>query len=147
MSLSPGRLMGIDVGEKRVGVALSDEYQLIASPLSVVERGPNEFEALASLAQQYEVIELVAGLPTGMSGREGPQAADVRTFATAVAERLDLPLRFWDERLTTVQAERALVESGHRRQRRKHLVDAVAAALMLQNFLDARAARRAGPRP
>ena len=139
--------MGIDVGEKRVGVALSDEYQVIASPHSAVDRGPGEFEALASLARQYGVTELVAGLPTGMSGREGPQAADVRTFAAAVAENLDLPLYFWDERLTTVQAERSLVESGHRRQRRKHLVDAVAAALMLQNFLDARAARRPDRRP
>jgi putative Holliday junction resolvase len=134
--------MGLDIGERRTGVAVTDEFQTIASPVSVVRRGPTELEALRILADEYAIEGIVAGLPRSLSGREGPQAAEVREFADAAAEALGLPLYYWDERLTTVQAERALIESGHRRDRRKTLVDAVAAAIMLQNYLDFRAAGR-----
>ena len=142
MTSMPGRLLGIDVGERRVGVAVSDAGQMVASPVGVVMRGNLEFQELAALANQYEAIELIVGLPTGMSGREGPQAAGVRQFAEAAATALDVPIAFWDERLTTVQAERSLIATGQRRQRRKDLIDAVAAALMLQGFLDARTERK-----
>jgi len=139
---APGRLLGIDVGERRIGVAVSDAGQMVSSPLALVMRGPQELQELADLVRAHDAVELVAGLPTGMSGREGPQAAGVRMFAEAAAEALDLPLSYWDERLTSIQAERSLIESGRRRQQRKELIDAVAASIMLQGFLDARADRR-----
>ncbi len=142
MNAIRGRLMGLDIGERRIGVAVSDVNQTIASPVSLVHREDKPLEHLKRLADEYEVTELVAGLPTGMSGREGPQAADVREFAVAAAATLNLPLVYWDERLTSVQAERSLIEAGHARKKRKTLIDAVAAALMLQSFLDARAVRR-----
>ncbi len=137
----PGRLLGIDVGERRVGVAVSDGGQMVASPVGMIKRGPNDLEELARLAREYDAIELIVGLPTGLSGREGPQAAGVRVYAETAAEALDLPLSYWDERLTTIQAERSLIEAGRSRHQRKDLVDAVAAALMLQGFLDAQALR------
>lgn len=139
----PGRLLGIDVGERRVGVAVSDAGQMVASPVGMIMRGPNDLEELTRLAREFEAIELVAGLPTGLSGREGPQAAGVRVYAEAMAAALGVPLSFWDERLTTIQAERSLIEAGRSRNQRKDLIDAVAAALMLQGFLDAQTLRRA----
>lgn len=142
------RILGLDVGSRRVGVAISDELGVVASPVEAVERGRNEVERFRDIARRYGASRIVAGLPTGMSGREGPQAAEVRTYADALAAQLDLPLDYWDERLTTTVAERALIASGVRRERRKQQIDAVAAAVMLQGYLDAQAAkerRRRGP--
>lgn len=141
MKRSGGRLLGIDVGERRVGVAVSDDRQTIASPIKAIERGPADVADLRRIVAEYDIVEIVVGLPTGLSGREGPQAADVRDFADAIAIALDLDLSFWDERLTTVQAERSLIEAGHSRKKRRTLIDSVAASLMLQSFLDARSAR------
>ncbi|MGD9711713.1 MAG: Holliday junction resolvase RuvX, partial [Thermomicrobiales bacterium] len=115
MTSRTGRLLGIDVGDRRVGVAVSDAGQTVASPVAVVMRGSQELEELAELAHQYEATQLVVGLPTGMSGKEGPQAAGVRQFAETAGEALELPVSYWDERLTTVQAERSLIDSGRRR--------------------------------
>ncbi|MCC6945132.1 MAG: Holliday junction resolvase RuvX [Thermomicrobiales bacterium] len=143
MNAERGRLLGIDVGERRVGLAISDEMQTIASPIPMVPRGATEMDDLRQVVASYNVTEIVAGLPTGMSGREGPQATDVRDFAENVAVTLDLDLSYWDERLTSVQAERSLIEAGHSRKRRRDLIDSVAAAIMLQSFLDARATKAA----
>jgi putative Holliday junction resolvase len=137
-----GRLMGIDAGERRVGVAVTDELRMIASPVTTVVRGKSEARQFRELAERYDIGAIVAGLPKGMSGHEGQQADDAREYAEALAESLGLPLRFWDERLTTAMAERALIEAGHRRGKRKDIVDAVAAALMLQSFIDSRVSRR-----
>ena len=112
------RILGLDVGSRRVGVAISDELGVVASPVEAVERGRNEVERFRDIARRYGASRIVAGLPTGMSGREGPQAAEVRTYADALAAQLDLPLDYWDERLTTTVAERALIASGVRRERR-----------------------------
>jgi putative holliday junction resolvase len=139
-----GRLLGIDAGDRRVGVAVSDEMQRIASPAGMIERGPGEMEAFRAKVQAYEVAGIVAGLPTGMSGREGPQAMAARAYAEGLAAALGLPLRFWDERLTTAVAERALVASGRSRKQRKGEIDAVAAAVMLQGYLDAGRRPRSG---
>jgi len=87
-------------------------------------------------------VAIVAGLPTGLSGREGAQAADTRRFADSVGEALDLPLSYWDERLTSSQAERMLVDAGMRRKERRNQIDALAASLMLQTYLDSRMHRR-----
>ena len=136
-----GRLLGIDAGERRVGLAVSDELQTIASPIPMITRGGKELDDLRDIVATYNISGLVIGLPTGMSGREGPQASDVREFAEAIAPVLDLDVSYWDERLTSVQAERSLIEAGHGRKRRRDLIDSVAAAIMLQSFLDARAMR------
>ena len=139
--------MGLDVGGRRIGVAVSDETWLIATPLRYVERGPRDRAELRRLAAEYGVGRLVVGLPTGLSGREGPQAAEVRAYAEALAADLGLPLDYWDERLTSAIAERTLIAAGTRRADRRERIDAVAAAVILQDYLDAarhRAARRGG---
>ena len=135
--------MGLDVGERRVGVAIGDELGMISSPLTIVQRRDGDLAELRDLAIAKGVDRLVVGLPTGLSGREGPQAAVVRQFAEALAAAVgpEIPVVFWDERLTTAVAERSLHESGPKRRRRKGDVDAVAAAVILQGYLDACRAR------
>jgi putative holliday junction resolvase len=138
-----GRAMGLDVGERRVGVAISDELDMISSPLMIVQRRDGDLAELRDLAIAKGVDRLVVGLPTGLSGREGPQAAVVRQFADALGAAVGPEVRvvFWDERLTTAVAERTLQQSGSWRRRRKGDVDAVAAAVILQGYLDACRAR------
>jgi putative Holliday junction resolvase len=133
-----GRIMALDVGGKRTGVAVADELGIIATPIGYVRRGTGDRAAFQELIERWQVDALVVGLPTSLSGKEGPQAAEVRTYANALAKELSLPLEFWDERLTTTIAERALIAGGHRRNRRKERVDAVAAAVILQGYLDAK---------
>lgn len=128
--------MGLDVGGRRIGVALSDETRLIATPLQFIERGAGDRAVFAELIGRYAVGRLVVGLPTGMSGREGPQSADVRNYADQLAADVDLPLEYWDERLSTAIAERTLIAGGTNRADRRTRVDAVAAAVILQGFLD-----------
>ena len=142
-----GRVLALDVGGKRIGVAVSDESRAIATPLRYVVRGQRDRADLRLLATEWNAELLVVGLPTGMSGREGPQAAEVRAFAEPLAAALGLPLDYWDERLTTTIAERMLIESGVRRAARRERVDAVAASIILQDYLDAaRIRRRRGER-
>jgi putative Holliday junction resolvase len=138
-----GRAMGLDVGERRIGVAIADELGMIASPLTTVARKPGDLEELRDLARERGVGVFVVGLPTGLSGREGPQAAVVRAFASELGDVVGpaIEVAFWDERLTTAVAERMLRERGARRGRGKGEVDAVAAAVILQGYLDARRAR------
>ena len=139
MSRLGRRAMGLDVGEVRIGVALSDEGGSIASPLATVRRGPNDLAELRALLDRWEVDALVVGLPTGMSGREGPQAAATRAFAADLEAAIGPtpPLRFWDERLSTAIADRVLTERKADRARRKAERDAIAAAVILQGWLDA----------
>jgi putative Holliday junction resolvase len=135
-------VLGLDVGGKRIGVAVSDELGTIASPVGFVARGAGDRREFRTLLGRYGAAKLVAGLPAGLSGREGPQAADARAYAEALAHDLDVPLEFWDERLTTAIAERSLIASGTRRDKRRERVDAVAAAVMLQSYLDAASRRK-----
>jgi putative Holliday junction resolvase len=137
-----GRLLGLDVGGKRIGIAVSDEGQILASPWGMVEQGRNAIEDIGRIAREAGAVAIVAGLPTGLSGREGAQAADTRRFADSVGEALELPLSYWDERLTSSQAERMLVDAGMRRKERRSQIDALAASLMLQTYLDSRMHRR-----
>jgi putative Holliday junction resolvase len=139
----PGRTLGLDVGERRIGVAIADELGMIASPLTVVERRRGDLAKIQELASHRGVDRIVVGLPTGMSGREGPQAASVRAFVDEMRAAADdgPAIEFWDERLTTAVAERALRERGTRRSRAKGEVDAMAAAVILQGYLDAKRAR------
>jgi len=131
-----GRMLGLDMGERRIGVALSDELGMIASPLTMILRSGPVVQDVQKLIAQYGIVQLVVGLPVGMSGREGPQAADVRAYTESIAGEFDLPLVYWDERMTTSIAEQYLIAQGTRRDKRKQQVDAVAAAVMLQSYLD-----------
>jgi len=140
-SSQPGRrLIALDVGARRVGVAVSDELGLIASPVESVDMKRDGMDRLVALIERYDPERIIIGLPLGMSGREGPQAAATRAFAQQLRGRVDRPIVFWDERLTTFMADPSLIEAGHRRARRKQHVDAVAAALILQSYLDSQRA-------
>lgn len=142
-----GRYLGLDIGSKRIGIAVSDEMGIIASPVSYVARGGGELSAFQDLLRRYEPVKLVVGLPSGMSGHEGPQAKSVRTYTDSLARQLGIELVYWDERLTTAIAEKQLIASGTRREKRREQIDALAAAVMLQSYLDseANARRSVGP--
>lgn len=132
--------MALDVGDKRVGVALSDPTRTLATGLMTLHREglKADLRALLDLIEEHAVEHIVVGWPLLMSGRPGAQAFKVAKFADALAKRTDVPIERWDERLSTAAAERALIEGGVRRQARKGVVDKVAATLILQGWLDAR---------
>ncbi len=132
-----GRIMGIDYGAKRVGIALSDAGHLIASPLMVCERD-DAVAAIAKAVAEHDVESVVVGMPTSLTGHGGTAADDAEAFAREVANATGLEVHVEDERFTTVIAERALVEAGVRRRDRRQKVDGVAAALILQSYLDRR---------
>lgn len=133
-----GIRLAVDVGSARIGVARCDPDGLIASPLTTIRRGRGDVQTLAALAAGEDAIEIVVGLPTGLSGREGPAAADARAFAGALAAlAAPRPVRLVDERFTTVMAHRALHQGGHGPRERRPVVDRAAAALILQGALDA----------
>jgi putative holliday junction resolvase len=131
------RVAALDVGEARIGVAVSDELGITAQGIGVVRRvgGQRDLDALQTLLAPYAPERLVVGLPLSMNGTEGPAAVKVRAFAEKAAAHLRLPLEFQDERLTTVAAERVLLEADMSRRRRKDVVDQVAASLILQGWL------------
>ena len=132
-----GIRLAVDVGSARIGVARCDPGGLLASPLTTIRRGRGDLDSLAALAAGEGAIELLVGLPTGLSGREGAAAADARSFAAALAARLaPLPVRLVDERFTTAMAHDALREGGRRERDRRPVVDKAAAALILQGALD-----------
>lgn len=133
------RSMGLDVGTKTIGVAISDELEITGQALTTVRRSNlrADLRALCDLIAAHEVSRVVIGLPLNMSGSEGPRAAESRHLGRALQETSGLAVEYWDERLSTVAAERALLEANVSRQRRKEVVDSVAAAIILQGWLDA----------
>src|ERR1700731_3140033 len=132
-----GVRLAVDVGSVRVGVARSDPDGILASPLTVVRSGPSELEELATLVAGADAIEVIVGLPTSLSGREGLAAAAARSFAAELAGRLaPIPVRLVDERFTTTQAHDALRRGGKDSRARRGTVDAAAAAVLLQAALD-----------
>lgn len=135
--------MGLDVGDRRIGIALSDESLLIASPRETLERRGNarDIAHLLDLARREDVSEIVVGMPLSMDGEAGPQAEKVGRFVEALQSSTEITVTTWDERLTTVSAERALLEADMSRSRRRGTVDRVAAALILQSYLDFRRTR------
>ncbi len=138
-ALAPGRpILGLDLGEKTIGLALSDRRLTIATPQGTIRRRRfgEDAAALLAFAAAREVGGLVLGLPRNMDGSEGPRAQSTRAFARNLARLTDLPITFWDERLSTVAAERALLEADASRRRRREVVDQVAAGYILQGFLD-----------
>jgi putative holliday junction resolvase len=132
-----GVRLAVDVGSARVGVARSDPGGFLASPLTVVPAGAGAKGEIVALAAAADAIEVIVGLPTSLSGREGPAAAGARTFALDLAERLTpIPVRMVDERFTTTQAHDALRRGGKDSRARRQVVDAAAAAVLLQAALD-----------
>lgn len=140
-----GRILGLDVGRRRIGAALSDPDGVLASPLGAIERrGADEgIGRVSAWVREYEVERIVVGHPLRLDGEEGEEARLVRAWAQRLQAQVGVPVELWDERLSSAAAERALLESGMRRERRRHERDAVAAALILQNYLDARRAGEA----
>jgi putative Holliday junction resolvase len=133
------RYLGLDVGNRRIGVAVSDELGLTAQPVLTLERRRNRREdlrSLARLARRFGVAGIVVGNPLHLSGEESAQAAKTRVFAAELGELTGLAVHFWDERLTTREAHQILYEAGHERQEHRRVVDQVAATLILQSFLD-----------
>jgi putative Holliday junction resolvase len=136
-SRPPGRILGLDPGERRIGVAISDPLGIIAQPHSVIDREREDaLEAVRNLVTRYDVARVVVGHPVSLSGREGAAAAAARSFAAELADAVDCDVVLADERLTTAIAERALLEGGVRRERRREVRDKVAAAVMLQAYID-----------
>lgn len=135
-----GRILCIDYGQKRVGLALSDELGITAQPLGKIEAASDEerITELAKVVQEHDVIEVVVGLPVTLKGDVSHAGSHVRAFARDLNRHLCLPVVTWDERLSTKQGERILIESGMSRKKRKGVVDSVAAAIILQSYLDAR---------
>ncbi len=132
------RLMGIDLGSKRIGLGLSDVGRSIASPLDTIERTKFTKDAarIIGLAERHGVAGMVIGLPRNMDGSEGPAAQSARSFARNLAPLVELPLAFWDERLSTAAVTRMLIEADRSRARRDQIVDKLAAAYILQGALD-----------
>lgn len=131
------RILGVDYGTKRIGLAISDGLGLTAQPLDVVPR-KDLVESLLRITQEYEVNRVVVGLPTALGGHEGQSAAGARELGEEIASLLDLDVDYVDERFTSRMAESALLEAGMRRRGRKEAVDKVAAAIILQTYLDSR---------
>jgi len=139
------RLMGFDLGTKTIGIALSDNTLAVASPLETIKRTKFSKDAgrIEALIAEHGAGGLVVGLPVNMDGTEGPRCQSARAFANNLLKRLDLPLVFWDERLSTAAVERMMIdEADLSRRRRGELVDKLAAAWILQGLLDALRARR-----
>jgi putative Holliday junction resolvase len=140
------RILSLDVGDRRIGVAVSDPTGMMATPLTTVRRTElsSDIGALLRLAAESEAVEIVVGMPFSLSGHTGPQAKRVASFIDALSAQTSLPIAAVDERYSTVEAERLLREAGAKPSRNKDLVDASAAAVILQTYLDS---RRATPAP
>lgn len=141
----PSRILAIDYGFVRIGLALSDESKILATPLPLFLAEKKVEQTVAKLIKEIEILqqkygcilsEIVVGMPLMMSGKKGLQADEVTHFVELMRQATPIPIATWDERLTTVQAERTLRETSMSRQKRSKVIDTVAAVLILQNFLD-----------
>jgi len=140
------RVLGLDIGERRIGVALSDSLRIIAGALTVVERVTEDaaLKQIIDLARENEVERIVVGMPRSLDGSLGKQAQAVQSFVDLLKERTDIPVVTWDERLSTVAAERTMLEVGMKRDKRKKRRDSLAAAIILQGYLDREKSRSSG---
>lgn len=135
------RILGLDFGSRTVGVAVSDRLLLTAQGVETIERKDESklrktCARIEELIAEYEVMEIVLGLPKNMNNTEGERVEKTKAFGEMLERRTGLPVHYWDERLTTVAAEQILMESGVRRENRKAVIDKVAAGLILQGYLD-----------
>jgi putative Holliday junction resolvase len=132
------RILALDVGDRRIGLATCDELEIVASPRAVLRRDGRELDALERWAREEEVGLVVVGMPFNSAGEIGPQAQKVVRFMEALRQRLAVPVVEWDEDLSTWEAEQVLIEAGERRAERRRVVDMLAAAVILRSFLDHR---------
>ena len=136
------RIMGLDVGSKTVGIALSDELGWTAQGLKTLkineEKSEFGFEEIGEIIKEYQVSQVVIGLPKNMNGTIGPRGEASKQFASEIEKRFSLPAVLWDERLTTVAAERVLLEADVSRKKRKKVIDKMAAVMILQGYLDSK---------
>lgn len=134
------RILALDHGTRRIGVAVSDELQMIATPLEYIPAEPFDkvVTRLQEIIREKEVELILIGMPRNMDGTFGPAAQKVKEFITAVQAHITTPIKTWDERLTSVMANRALLQGNVRRDQRKEKVDKMAAAILLQSYLDSR---------
>ena len=142
---TPPRYLGLDIGSRRIGVAVSDELGLTAQPVLTLDRrssrrpiSRDDLRSLARLCRRFGVVGIVVGNPVHLSGAPSPQAANTQAFAAELGELTGLPIHLWDERLTTHEAHQILYQAGHPRQKHRKVVDQVAATLILQSFLESR---------
>jgi putative Holliday junction resolvase len=140
------RILAVDPGSKRVGLAMSDPSETIAQALATVPAEPEESLArrLAEIARSHEAARLIVGLPLRLDGSSGPEAASARKLADAIRRESGLPVELVDERLTTAAAERALIAGGVKREQRRQGIDRVAATMLLQGHLDHRRRQKSG---
>lgn len=132
------RILALDIGSKRTGVAVSDELLLIASPRTTIEIEEKKkwVEKVAEIVEEEEIAQILVGLPLNQHGEEGEDAKKVRRYIALLRERLSLPVIEWDERFSTVQVERTLIDADMSRKKRKTVIDKVVAAVLLQSYLD-----------
>lgn len=146
MTSRRGRRLGVDVGDVRIGVAVSDPDGILATPVETVAAGPDAIKRLAQLVDELGIYECVVGLPLGLSGREGPAAIKVRAFCTELLAAIDpVDIRLFDERMTTMTADSILRERGRKGQDRRKVIDQAAATVILQTALDAERTRGSAP--
>lgn len=132
------RILGLDVGDRTIGVAISDPLGFTAQGITTIRRKSEEsdIEKLVEICKEYSVETIVSGLPKNMNGTIGEQAEKVQKFCATLSEHVDIEIKFWDERLTTMAAHRAMLEADMSRKKRKGLVDKIAATYILQGYLD-----------
>lgn len=132
------RIMALDVGSRTIGIACSDALLMTAQGIETIRRTPleNDFNRLRELISEYEVHELVVGMPKNMNGTKGDRAEKTEEFVEKMKAVIDLPVTFWDERLSTVMAERQLIAADVSRKKRKGVIDKMAAVVILQGYLD-----------
>lgn len=133
-----GRIMGLDIGDKTIGVAVSDLMGLTAQGVTTIKRvgKKKDIEEIKKIIAEKQVNKIVSGLPKNMNGTVGTQGEKVQKFCELLKEETNLPIEFWDERLSTVAAERSLIEGNVRRENRKKVIDMLAAVIILQGYLD-----------
>lgn len=133
-----GRVLGLDLGEKTIGLAMSDTTWFISSPLEVIRRTTldNDFKALQGIIDRFSIVAFVIGLPLNMNGSEGPQVVKARKFIEDLLKVINISVYFWDERLSTVAVTRTLIEADLSRKKRAKVVDKMAATFILQGVLD-----------
>ena len=133
-----GRIMGLDIGDKTIGVAVSDIMGLTAQGVTTIKRvgKKKDIEEIKKIIAERQVNKIVSGLPKNMNGTVGTQGEKVQKFCELLKEETNLPIEFWDERLSTVAAERSLIEGNVRRENRKKVIDMLAAVIILQGYLD-----------
>ena len=139
------RILGLDIGDKRIGVAVTDEIGITAQPVGTIDRSktPAYFKEIIKIAREYGAACIVAGLPKKLDGSSSPQTEKVERFIAELKTRTDIPIQTWDERLTTVTAEASLLKANMRRKARRKVIDSVAAQIMLQHYLDCNRPQRA----